>query len=151
MKQNFTKQDFYAMLTPNGDCLEWTGYLTEKGYGRTLYKGTLWRTHRIALDLEGIDVTGIVVMHSCDNPACCNPAHLSIGTQKQNVDDMINKGRATRNVGSKHHRSKLVESQVIEIKHRLSIGEEYSTIASDYGVDRTCIGLIKRGKTWSHV
>lgn len=53
--------------------------------------------HRVAFQLAtGIDPVGAVVMHSCDTPTCCNPAHLSLGTQAQNVADASRKGRYLR-------------------------------------------------------
>lgn len=153
MKKNFTKQDFYAKLKkggPNGDCLEWSG-LKSKGYGQTYVNGKMIWTHRLVLQLEGIDTNGWFVLHSCDNPACCNPNHLRLGTQKENMDDRNKRGRQAKLKGSKNGSSKLTEDQVIEIKHRLSLGETQVSIASDYGVRNTLISKIKLGINWSHV
>lgn len=65
-----------------------------KGYGQTRYEGKLWGTHRLAYVLTHGDIPkGLQVMHSCDNRSCCNPAHLSVGTNLDNVNDMIVKNR----------------------------------------------------------
>ena len=80
------------------DCWLWTGASGE-GYGRFKIAGYLYSAHRIAYTLEkgpiprGDGYHGFVVMHSCDTPACCNPAHLSVGTNRDNVQDMVAKGR----------------------------------------------------------
>ena len=75
---------------PDGDCWVWTGATTHRGYGR------LWRrmaTH-IALEADGRpQPEGLFALHSCDNPPCCNPAHLRWGTHAENVEEMLNKRR----------------------------------------------------------
>lgn len=89
------------------DCWNWTGATATFGYGRVKISGRLYSTHRIAytlangpiLDLE--EYHGAVVRHSCDNPCCCNPAHLCIGDQRANVHDMVSRGRQS-NGGCRH-------------------------------------------------
>jgi len=107
MKLGFTKKDFTDMLKANGDCLEWTGGCYATGYGRTWAYGKDWKTHRLALHLEGIDVTGHHVLHSCDNPRCCNPNHLRLGTHQENMRDMVSRGRQSR---------KLTKQDVLDIR-----------------------------------
>jgi hypothetical protein len=72
------------------ECWEWQGSRTEAGYGLMWYDGKLRYAHRIAIDLEG----DLFACHKCDNPPCVNPNHLFVGTQKDNVQDMLSKGRA---------------------------------------------------------
>lgn len=157
MKKGFTKQDFYALLKaggPNGDCLEWTGPKNKQGYGQTYSNGKpSYKTHRISLELEGIDTTGWYVLHSCDNPSCCNPAHLRLGTPKDNVHDRDNRkrGKIPDNRGSNCGNSKLVEYQVIDIKHRLSLGHSHRDIANHYGVAASNISAIATGRSWKHI
>ncbi len=75
-------------------CWEWRGYLDSKGYGRMNINHTFYGSHRFVFSLMGIDIPpGLVVMHSCDNPPCCNPLHLSFGTHLDNMQDAIKKGR----------------------------------------------------------
>ena len=89
----------------------------------------------------------LCVLHSCDNPSCCNPSHLWTGTQADNMNDMVAKGRAD-NRGMKNGRAKLTEAEVFAI--RLD-RREYKDIAVDYGVQPSAIGKIKRGYSWNHL
>ena len=77
-------------------CWEWQGALTEHGYGRMSWQGVVRRTHRLAAHWWlGVDLTdeSVKVRHSCDNPRCCNPDHLLVGTQADNVADMMERHR----------------------------------------------------------
>lgn len=87
---------------PNG-CLEFTGFLNSKGYGRINGEigGTnkQWFAHRAAWMLaHGPIPDGMVVCHHCDNPPCCNVEHLFLGTPTDNIRDMIAKGRGVSQV-----------------------------------------------------
>jgi hypothetical protein len=77
------------------ECWPWLGGKTTKGYGRARFAGTnARRAHRVAYLLTyGELPDSKLVMHSCDNPSCCNPAHLSLGDAWDNVWDMDRKGR----------------------------------------------------------
>ena len=78
---------------PNG-CLEWTGSTVAAGYGRIWFRGKLVATHRLAWTLvNGPILDGLNILHRCDNPPCCDPTHLRVGTQAENVADMAMKGR----------------------------------------------------------
>lgn len=75
-------------------CWEWRGDRNESGYGRIYINRKARRAHRVAYETAvGPIGTGLVVMHSCDNPPCINPAHLSLGTPIDNVADAVAKGR----------------------------------------------------------
>jgi hypothetical protein len=82
-----------------GGCLEWRGGSSKRGYGRIKVNGRLAATHRVAAYAAGIidDVFGPdreqCALHSCDNPSCCNPDHLSAGTLSDNMQDCAAKGR----------------------------------------------------------
>ena len=140
MRKDFSKKDFYDLLEPNGDCLEWTGGCFANGYGSTWAYGKQWQTHRLALHLEGVDISGHFVLHSCDNRLCCNPNHLRTGTQQENMRDMTSRGRQSR---------KLTEQDVLEI--RAITGMYQKDIADRYGVHQTLISLIMNRKTWQHI
>jgi hypothetical protein len=77
-------------------CWPWLGNCNKDGYGRiSLRRGVIILAHRYAFEkYVGPIPEGQRLLHSCDNPPCCNPAHLSVGTQADNVADMIAKGRA---------------------------------------------------------
>ncbi|CAM8755315.1 hypothetical protein NCF_04353 [Burkholderia pseudomallei] len=90
-------------------------------------------------------------MHTCDNPCCCNPAHLEAGTQKQNLDDMRTKGRAgdCRVLGERHGRSKLSWNLVDEIRAAYRAGGVSQTeLARRYGVNQTKISAVVLERTW---
>lgn len=142
MKKDFTKQDFYDLLRPNGDCLEWTKATFSDGYGQTWVLGrNMVRTHRLALELEGIDVPDDkFVLHSCDNRLCCNPAHLSIGNHSENMRDMASKGR---------HNGKLNPSNASEIRRLHSLGWSHKELAEMYDVTKQTIGQIINKHTWN--
>lgn len=90
---------FWEKVDKSGDCHVWTSAKTRQGYGVFFVAGRTLLAHRLAACLNGADPLAQVVMHSCDNPSCVNPAHLSEGTPKLNSDDMIAKGRAPRPTG----------------------------------------------------
>jgi len=142
--------DKVEKLGPN-ECWEWKAYKTQRGYGQFKYKeGT--RAHRIAWILtHGPIPKGLLLLHHCDNPPCCNPSHLFLGTQKDNIADMFNKNRQHPRYGENAGSVKLTEEQVKIIKDELAKGTLQRILAEKYGVARETIGLINTGKNWSHV
>ncbi len=85
-------------------CIEWQGYKNKSGYGRKRFNGRLQLVHRIAYMLSqgGRPIpSGLLVCHKCDNPPCVNPAHLFLGTHKDNCQDAIRKGRINPSARSK--------------------------------------------------
>ena len=81
-------------LGPCGDCWEWTAGLDGKGYGAFAVKGRMVQAHKYSYSLfKGSIPDGLFVLHSCDNRKCVNPKHLSLGTNADNVHDMLSKGR----------------------------------------------------------
>lgn len=138
-------------LDKSGDCWLWTGGRTKAGYGLFSYRNRLISAHRAAfIAFLGEDPSGKVVCHKCDTPACCNPDHLFLGTQGDNIRDMQMKGRArnTPRKGSKHHSAKLTEADVVAIRASHS---DASLLAAQYDVTSTSIYLIKARKTWRHI
>lgn len=83
-------------IDENG-CLIWVGHTTRDGYPRVTYKGRSRFVHRLGWTMaRGPIPTGMVLCHSCDNPSCVNIDHLRVGTQNDNVQDMVSKGRHYR-------------------------------------------------------
>jgi hypothetical protein len=95
---------------------------------------------------------GMNVLHRCDNPACVNPDHLFLGTQAENVADMLAKGRNVVRKGSAQANAKLTEESVAEIKHLFSSSDLTNwRISKMYGVAEVTIRKIRNGETWKHV
>src|SRR5712675_1429552 len=81
---------------PN-ECWEWDGYCNPLGYSQIGFEGRTWAGHRLFYTFfKGEIPPGLKVLHSCDNRKCCNPRHLSLGTQQDNLEDMRKKGRHWR-------------------------------------------------------
>jgi hypothetical protein len=105
------------------------------------------RTHRVAWEeANGPIPDGKCVLHSCDNPPCCNPEHLFLGSDIDNVVDRDAKGRTAR--AEKNGSAKLTRERVEAIR---ADGRLHREIAADYGVDRSTVSQIKRGKIWRGV
>lgn len=132
---------------PGGQCWEWRKGRVEQGYGRlSLGRGEV-RAHRHAYSLAfGAIPEGLFVLHKCDNPPCCNPAHLFAGTHDDNMADMAAKGRSLQ--GERHHKSKLTDDEVRAIR---ADGRMQIEIAEAFGVTQGLVGMIKRGELWKHV
>jgi hypothetical protein len=108
----------------------------------------------VAFELvHGLIPAGLVVMHTCDNPECCNPAHLQAGTQQKNIADMHAKGRAgdCRNFGEKHGMAKLSDTDVRCIRLLRSCGAIQQHLADAFGVRQNQISRIVRSENRAHI
>ena len=94
-------------------------------------------------------VFGELVLHKCDNKICVNPSHLFVGTHKDNMVDMSNKGRGGSPCGSKSHWAKLDGIDVVEIRN--AEGLTHKQLSIEYGVSRTSITNIINRKRWKHI
>lgn len=128
---------------------------TDGRYGKMRIGSVEIKAHRLSYYFKfKVDAHDLKVCHSCDNTMCCNPRHLFLGTQAENLQDMTRKGRrvTTRLVGEQQGRSKLTSEQVMEIRRRYSIGELTQTSAArQFKVSHTAIYFIVSGITWSHL
>ena len=123
----------------------------EAGYGRINIGGTIYLHHRVVFaEYHGLSIAalaGIVIRHTCDNPACVNPLHLVPGTHQDNVADRVARGRTAH--GENHVRAKLTEEDVRAI--RAAVREDGKVLAARYGVNEQCISKIRNRRTWRHV
>ena len=130
-------------------CWQWTAYRTELGYGRFAAGWTSY-AHREAARLAFGDFDpSLEVCHTCDNPSCCNPTHLFLGTHKENFQDASRKGRLGNNAGERHGNAKLNWAKVDAIRARFAAGESQQSLAAAFGVTQPNIWLIVNGKAWT--
>ena len=139
------------------ECWECVGMGLNKGYGEFSINSKRIFAHRFSYQLfhNRLIKEGMCILHSCDNPLCVNPNHLSEGTQQENITDMCNKGRYYSGEGlkgEKNHLSKLTEIQVKEIREKYAnTTTTYRKLGIEYGVDWSAIGRIINRKTWQHI
>lgn len=121
---------------PNG-CMEWQAQLWPNGYGVAWNNKRRYLAHRIAYSLEHGDIpAGMVVMHTCDNRKCVNPAHLILGTQQDNIADAVAKKRTRR--------SKLLP-HLKDILTKRAEGVTQQQIADEYQVSRPLVSMFLGG------
>lgn len=131
-----TVEDWLANCKVNGTCLEWGGYIAPDGYahsGEHLNRKIFRLIHGLSPQ---------VVMHTCDNPKCINPAHLKAATFSENSRDMVMKGRSTTQKIPHHCHD--------TIKEMLNAGLYQEDVARLFGVTQSAISSIKRRKPWNH-
>lgn len=137
-----------AFGRPNG-CDEWIAAKNEEGYGRFLMNGINRRAHNVAWELAcGPIPEGMMVCHRCDNPSCVNPHHLFLGSNSDNMRDMLAKGRSGHLKGEVHPKAKLQPADIARIRSSLLTNTE---LAREYNVTRKAIAFIREGVNWRHL
>jgi HNH endonuclease len=160
---------FWGKIAVAGDdeCWPWRGALDPGGYGAFKLNGRKQNAHRIALELRiGRPISpGMLVCHTCNVRACCNPAHLYEGTSKQNVEDMMaagtHSGWADRVIDVRLLRgnrgriaqgfNEVPESVILDIYARANAGERLKALADEYSQYRftkESVKSIKQGRSW---
>jgi len=152
------EEKFLSRVQKTETCWIWTGGKTGRsrnrngnGYGIFCISGTTrMQAHRMSYRLfVGEIPEGLILMHTCDNPMCVNPDHLRAGTNRENIDDMIAKGRSQR--GERSGVAKLNNSDVLQIRELSKNGMSYYQIAQKFNVSRCQISIIVRRKGWTHI
>jgi predicted XRE-type DNA-binding protein len=143
--------------SPRG-CWIWTGCIHPiKGYGAFRFRGRNHAAHRITYrHFKGDIPDALLVCHTCDVRNCVNPDHLWLGTNKANMRDMVDKGRAADGSqvpnGERCYAAKLKESDVIEIRRLYSAGGiTQKAIAQKFNVQQMQISRIMKGTRWRHL
>jgi len=157
---------FWAKVDQRGEneCWPWMASCTAGGYGQVALGGTGKRgrsltgyAHRVAYGLANGSVpstsTALRVLHHCDNPPCCNPAHLYLGTQKDNARDREARGRGggAKMRGEDNYSAKLTRAQVDEIRRRADEGLAYGgrkALLEEFGIGSTTFYRIVRRTHW---
>jgi hypothetical protein len=147
------KPDFWSFIDIKSDdeCWPWLRKLNKWGYGRYRVGNFNAMAHRYAYQLKtGKNIDGYVAMHICDNPACCNPKHLVIGTHADNQADKYKKNRQAK--GEENGQSLLTESQVVEARKKYKPRVvTYKMLANEYGVCKDTMQKAIRGIYWRHL
>jgi hypothetical protein len=138
------------------DCIEFQGYKDKGGYGKKNVSGKTYLAHRLAyckdrnIDIKDID--GLVVMHACDNPPCVNPAHLALGTHKDNIHDMVRKGRnvSIPKIGEANGRAKLRSEDVLRIREMVKFKSQ-RVVGKLFGISARTVNRIASRKLWAHL
>lgn len=143
--------DMLKKLGPD-DCWEFQGHRNPQGYGKFGFRKSCWQAHRVAYTLaKGEIPPGLDVLHTCDNPPCCNPDHLYVGTDADNTRDKIARNRLRPRKGERHGMHKMTETEARTVIAELGAGTPGRILARKYGVTDTAISLIKRGINWRHL
>ncbi len=130
--------DYYSMPEPMSGCWLWTRPVSTGGYATLCVDGKGKRAHRLSWERHNGPIPiGLYVLHKCDTPSCINPEHLFVGTQKDNIQDAVKKGRMATAV--------LSQKQVLVIRDD---ARSSRTIAAEYGVTHRTILEIRRRETW---
>lgn len=142
---------FYSSFEQLGEdeCWPWIREVNEKGRARIWAAGRKMCASHVSLVLAGKPRQATAAaLHTCDNPRCVNASHLRWGTQSENIEDRVSKGRNGAATGARHGGSKLSEADVLAIKRDdrgcIALGEAY-------GVSKSTISAIKTGRIWKNV
>jgi hypothetical protein len=148
-----TPEKFWQLfiVMPDG-CWNWSRKPNSGGYGEFRLFGKINRVNRLSYRLSyGKFDESLHVLHKCDNRLCGNPTHLFLGTNDDNIRDMISKGRDKKAIGESSGRSKLTENDVFLIRELHKSGLSYKKIAKQFGVYPQAISRAVRGITWNHL
>lgn len=132
---------------PMSGCWLWSGY-DVSGYGRTRFGARCNRVlvHRLIFEtVVGPIPEGMCVCHRCDNPSCCNPDHLFLGTLSDNTQDMLAKGRGGHKSGERNPTSVLTDAEVRMIRRMVSAGESQAEVARRFCVTQSSVSRIAIG------
>jgi hypothetical protein len=137
---------FWRKVTRTPGCWIWTGSRTQSGtgYGQFWTKGRLQPAHRVAWEFQnGLIPAGKRLLHRCDNKPCVRPSHLFLGSQSDNLVDMVLKGRRAS--------LKLTPTMVREIRSLAALGLPSSLVSRRYRINPSHARHVASGRAWAHV
>lgn len=130
-------------------CWLWTGHIGENGYGVASIKGRTYKAHRVSYFIEhGRIANDRLVLHRCDVRACVNPAHLFLGTPKDNSLDAVRKERNTKLYGEQNGKARLTRAAVLAIRRICKRGVCQKTVAKQFGVSEATVSYVVNGGRW---
>lgn len=152
---DLARSRFEERVDRSGDCWIWTGSMRPNGYGRMSIgprgEAHSYLAHRLAYYYANGAWPKNCVLHSCDNPSCVNPAHLSDGTLAENSRQMYERGRGPDNRGECSGRAKITSQVVADIRRRFEAGETQKSIATDAGLSQSWVSRLVNKRAWRHV
>lgn len=173
IKNFWRKVDKDGPTQPHMDtpCWVWTASIRGDGYGQINILGRIFGSHRMAWLLEngpiprGEGYHGVCILHACDLKTCCNVHHMRLGTNRENVDDMMSKGRQAKGAtsgpskhpecmprGENNGSAKFTADTIREVRYLYSTGRfSYATLGAKFGIGRAYMSNIINRKTWAHV
>lgn len=129
----------------SGDCWNWKLSTDKDGYGKVNIKHKAYISHRLAYEFSNLESPGdMQVLHSCDNPLCCNPSHLFLGTRQDNMRDMLKKGRNNKI----YYPRKLNKETADKIRSDYEGGKSKRALAKIYGVCCQTIRSVVKREYW---
>lgn len=148
--------EYFLTRTKPGDrgCILWCMHTDKLGYGRAGRRGGEVKAHRISYALQfGPISRSIKVLHGCDTRNCINPFHLSLGTQAENVADMMKKGRhrCIPMFGAANPASRINEQTVLGVRRAVRDGDSQKTVSARFGLRPMHVSRIVRRELWPHV
>lgn len=138
-------------------CYLFSGHIHKTGYGQQSIKGKVYLAHRVAYALANNIPIALLpptdfVLHSCDNPKCCNPAHLRTGTTQDNSADMVSRNRAAKPKGQLHPNHKLTDAEVRAIRSLYVTGlHTQKQIGSMFNIGHQLVSKVVNKVRWSHI
>ena len=140
-------------IKSENECWNWTASKCSDGYGHFRFEGSIVGSHIVMYKLYNNikDLQGLHILHSCDNPACCNPKHLRAGTASENAIDKVNKNRHNNHKGELHPSVTLTEEIVLLIRKLYKEGKSQAELGRKFEVTRANIHYIVHNKSWSHI
>lgn len=145
------EERFWNLVEKTDSCWLWKGSKVPKGYGTFRFNNKNYRAHRVSWQLAHgpIGDNEICVLHKCDNPNCVRPDHLFLGTNKDNTNDMLLKGREAR--GERNGHARLDCEKVVAMRRARANGIPFSKLGKMFNVSYVTAFDACTGKTWKHV